>query len=197
MVNSTYPQLSLRDRASRAGVPLLALLLAIICGGQVGCVRRRMTIRTSPPGAQVFVDDQEIGTTPCSTSFVYYGTRKITVIKDGYQTETLYQKFSPPWYEIPPLDFVSENLTPQEVRDERALDIQLKPQELVPEDKLRERAENIRLGARTGQITPLGGPAQPPPSDRVQVQQSPPPNIGLPGQGLPFFQPQPYTPLLK
>ena len=32
----------------------------------------------------MFVDDQEIGTTPCSAAFVYYGTRKITVMKDGY-----------------------------------------------------------------------------------------------------------------
>ena len=33
-----------------------------------GCVRRRMTVRSNPPGAVVFVDDQEIGTTPASTA---------------------------------------------------------------------------------------------------------------------------------
>ena len=87
-----------------------ALGVAAICLSSTGCVRRRLTVRSFPPGAQVFVDDQEVGTTPVSTSFVYYGTRKVTLIKDGYRTETLFQKINPPWYQIPPLDFVSENL---------------------------------------------------------------------------------------
>ncbi len=106
---------------------LLLCALAAACLSS-GCVRRRLTVRTHPPGAQVFVDDQEIGTTPCSSSFVYYGTRKITLIKDGYRTETLYQKINPPWYQIPPLDFASENLLIREVRDERVVDVQLIPQ---------------------------------------------------------------------
>ena len=29
-----------------------------------GCVERRMTIRSNPPGALVYVDDYEIGITP-------------------------------------------------------------------------------------------------------------------------------------
>src|SRR2546423_9240961 len=93
--------------------PLGAMLcLAALCLVRTGCVRRRLTVRTNPPGAQVFVDDQEIGTTPCSASYVYYGTRKITLVKDGYRTETVYQKFYPPWYQLPPLDFATENLLP-------------------------------------------------------------------------------------
>jgi hypothetical protein len=68
----------------------LLLVCIAACCLSTGCVRRRLTVRTSPPGAQVFVDDQEIGTTPCSSSFVYYGPgRKVTLIKDGYRTETL------------------------------------------------------------------------------------------------------------
>ena len=77
-------------------LPRLLLAVALLLTlSSTGCVRRRLTVRTQPPGAQVFVDDQEIGTTPCSSSFVYYGTRKITLIKDGYRTETLYQKIHP------------------------------------------------------------------------------------------------------
>src|SRR5947209_930573 len=95
-----------RDKTCRSASPG-ALLACLIAASLVptGCVRRRMTVRTNPPGAQVFVDDQEIGTTPCSASYVYYGTRKITLMKDGYRTETVYQKFYPPWYQVPPLDF--------------------------------------------------------------------------------------------
>jgi hypothetical protein len=160
---------------------LLALVVATCLS--TGCVRRRLTVRTHPPGAQVFVDDQEIGTTPCSSSFVYYGTRKITLIKDGYRTETLYQKINPPWYQLPPLDFASENLLIREVRDERVVDVQLVPQEIVPQAKLLERANSLRSGAATGQIT------LPPGSD------APKPQISLPGEGLPGGQPIPRYPL--
>ena len=83
-------------------------------------------------GGAIVVDDQEIGTTPCSASFVYYGTRKVTVMKDGYRTETLYQRINPPWYETFPLDFLSENVVPTELRDERIVDVQLVPEDRTP-----------------------------------------------------------------
>ena len=148
-----------------------------------------MTVRTNPPGAQVFVDDQEIGITPCSASYVYYGTRKVTVMKDGYQTETRFQNFYPPWYEIPPLDFVTENLLPNEIRDERFVDVELVPDQLVPPQRLLERAQSLRDSARTGSVTPLVGQ---PTSTPVRP---PEPQRGLPGQGLPGGQPLPYEPL--
>jgi len=165
-------------------LPRLLLAIALFATlSSTGCVRRRLTVRTQPPGAQVFVDDQEIGTTPCSSSFVYYGTRKVTLIKDGYRTETLYQKLNPPWYQIPPLDFASENLLIREIRDERIVDVQMVPQEIVPQAKLLERASALRNGALTGQITLPPGAS------------SPPPNIGLPGDGLPGGEPIPRYPL--
>jgi hypothetical protein len=52
-----------------------------------GCVRKRMTFRTNPSGAMVYVDKQPIGLTPVSTNFTYYGTRNIEVVRDGYRTE--------------------------------------------------------------------------------------------------------------
>ncbi|MDX1943914.1 MAG: PEGA domain-containing protein [Pirellulaceae bacterium] len=172
-VNSCSPGLSRQ---------VLIALLAAACLASAGCVRRRMTVRSFPQGAQVFVDDQEIGTTPCSAAFVYYGTRKITLIKDGYRTETLYQAMNPPWYQIPPLDFVTENLLSREIRDERVVDVQLVPQEIVPQAKLLERAQSLRGGAVTGQIT------LPPGVDA-------PPILSRPGDGLPGGEPIPRYPL--
>src|SRR6187551_2154820 len=104
---------------SRPLQSVVVVLLILASLSASGCVRRRLTVRSFPPGAQVFVDDQEIGTTPCSASFVYYGTRKLTLIKDGYKTETVWQTFNAPWYQVPPLDFATENLLIYEIRDER------------------------------------------------------------------------------
>ena len=177
-----------RFLSQSGGVRSLLLILCLAaCLFSSGCVRRRLTVRTFPAGAQVFVDDQEIGVTPCSASFVYYGTRKITVMKDGYRTETLFQKLNPPWYQIPPLDFVTENVVAREIRDERIVDVQLVPEEIVPQQRLLDRAQSLREGAQTGAITPIAG--GPPPG------RDPPPHIGVPGEGLPNGQPLPYEPL--
>src|SRR5690349_11442482 len=108
---------------------LLAGMLLFCLLSQSGCVRRRMTVRSNPPGAKVYVDDQKIGTTPVSTYFTYYAGRKVTLVKDGYRTETVYQNINAPWYQYPGIDFVTENLYPWEIRDERVLEFQLVPEE--------------------------------------------------------------------
>lgn len=133
---------------------LLVSALAIVLG-LPGCVRRRMTIRSDPPGALVYVDEQEIGTTPVSTRFTYFAARKIQLVKDGYETLTVKQRFPPPWYEIPPLDFISENLWPHDLRNEHLVNVQLQPQQLIPSDKLLERAEALRGEAFHGHAAAL------------------------------------------
>ena len=114
-----------------------------------------MTIRSNPPGALVYVDDQEVGVTPASTPFVYYGTRKIQIFADGYEPLTVKQPFPAPWYQIPPLDFVLENVWPWEIRDERVVQFDLQPQQMVQNEKLIERAEMLRGNVQAGVVTPL------------------------------------------
>ena len=125
----------------------LTFFLLVVTCLLPGCVRRRLTVRSNPPGAMVYVDDHQIGMTPVSTDFTYYGTRKIKLIKDGFETLTTNQRIDAPWYQIPPIDFVSENLILREVRDEREFDFNLKPQRIVPTQELRQRAENLRAAA--------------------------------------------------
>jgi hypothetical protein len=126
-----------------------ALLGLVLCAGQSGCVERRMTVRTNPPGALLYVDDYQIGTTPCSTNFTYYGTRKIRLVKDGYETLTVMQSVPAPWYEYTPIDFVAENFVPGQIRDQRTLDFQMRPQVVVPSEQLIARAEGLRRGIHT------------------------------------------------
>lgn len=125
-----------------------------------GCVERRMTIRTNPPGALVYVDDYEVGITPVSTSFLYYGNRKIRLVKDGYETLTVLQAVPAPWYEIPGVDFVSENMVPGKLHDQRTFDFALRPQTVVPTDQLLGRAETLRRGVQTT-VPGVAGPAAP------------------------------------
>jgi len=149
----------------------------VLAIGTSGCVQRRLTVRTNPPGAQVYIDDYDIGTTPVSTSFIYYGTRKIRLVKDGYETLTIDQKISAPWYQYFPLDFVSENVWPGEIRDEKTLDFQLAPQRIVPTELLLERAENLRATSQPVGIAPPG---------TGEIFTAPPPGVA---PGTPLFVP--------
>lgn len=137
---------------------LVVLLVAASCICQVGCVRRRLTIRSRPAGARVYVDDHEIGTTPVSHKFTYYGGRKIRLVKDGYETLTTDRTIRMPWYQVPPLDFFSENVVPVDLHDQHTLDFTLQPQVVVPSGQLLGRAEELRRQARQGAAA---GPAVP------------------------------------
>ncbi|HEY2882777.1 MAG TPA: PEGA domain-containing protein [Pirellulales bacterium] len=167
-----------RHRYVRWFVPLA------VCAGMLisltGCVERRMTIRSNPPGATVYVDDYEIGTTPVSHDFTYYGTRKVRLVKDGYETLTVYQPMPTPWYDLPGVDFFTENLWPHKIRDDRAFEYQMIPSVNVPTEQLLGRAEQLRNASR---VQPAAGvqPLLPPPAGTV----APPPAtiIGQPPVG--------------
>lgn len=166
------------------------LFMAIVCLATVvtgaGCVQRRMTIRSNPPGALVYVDDYQIGTTPVSTDFVYYGTRKIRLVKDGYETLTVRQPFPIPWYEIFPLDFVSENLWPSEIRDERVVDLAMMPAAATPPEEVVARAEQSRLSAGSLPPPPLAAPLAIPSQQPMQLPAPQPlPLQNAPAQGIP------------
>ncbi len=185
--------------AIRRETRLARLAMAATIGlGLAGCVERRMLIRTNPPGAMAYVDDYPVGLTPTATSFTYYGTRRIRLVKDGYETETLLQPVSPPWYQIPPLDFFAENLVPGSIRDYHALDYQLKPQMLVPAEQVLGRAEQLRQQthasagtqpsalAPPGALAPTGAPGAYPPLGTPQ-----PSPLSGPGAATPAGEPGP------
>lgn len=130
---------------------ILALLPVVLSSS--GCVYRRLTIRSNPPGAIVEVNGQRIGTTPASMDFTYYGTYDIKMSKPGYQTLTVKQPVAPPWYQIPPLDAVSDNLIPVQVtnRHDFLWNLTPLPPEAFDDHRLRDRGQEYRTRARSGQ----------------------------------------------
>ncbi|MCC6508077.1 MAG: PEGA domain-containing protein [Pirellulaceae bacterium] len=156
---------------------LFASLLVLVAIS--GCVRRRLTVRTNPPGALIYVDRQLIGPSPASTSFIYWGTRHIEAVGDGYRTEKVLRTFYPKWYQIPPLDFFSETLWPWEIRDQRVVDITMLQEPNVPTEELIGRADEMRTQAASGIAVPLTrtqGPPDPP-VPQVLPPSNPPPYV--------------------
>ncbi|MEK6237513.1 MAG: PEGA domain-containing protein [Planctomycetales bacterium] len=139
---------------------LFAVLLVV---SLTGCVERRLMIRSQPPGALVYVGKQEVGLTPVGVNFTYYGPREVTLVKDGYETVTEIVEVPPPWYQVVPLDFVSDNLVPARIRDYRGLEYQLRPKFMVSTEQILRRGDELRNAGR------LGGPlhvVEPPPARR-------------------------------
>jgi hypothetical protein len=161
------------------------LALAALVTNLTGCVERRMTIRSNPPGALVYIDDYEIGTTPVSTDYIYYGTRKFRLVKEGYETLTVYQPMPSPWYEWLGIDFFSENVWPGKIRDERSYDFQMTPLVAVPAEQVLGRAEQLRAASRV--MPAAAPPVQQPPVVVAPAQSTaPPPGIfATPPVGLP------------
>ena len=178
---------SLRQTVARRRLALGAVVGMALVTTLAGCVQRRMTIRSNPPGALVYVDDYQIGTTPVSTDFVYYGTRKIRLIKDGYETLTVRQPFPMPWYQVFPLDFVTETIWPGEIRDERVVDLAMVPAGQVPAEAVVGRAELARRSAGSGPPVPVA------PVTVSPAVASPPASLP-PAVAPPLAPPQPLPP---
>ena len=66
------------------------------------------------------------------------------MIKPGYETLTVNQPIPTPWYQIPPIDFISENLVATKIRDNRTVTYDLAPQVIVPTQELVDRANQLR-----------------------------------------------------
>ncbi len=63
---------------------------------------------------------------------------------------TVQQPVPPPWYQIFPLEFVSDNLLPYRVTNRHEFTYQLQPMALIPDDDLLGRAANVRSQAEVG-----------------------------------------------
>ena len=69
---------------------------------------------------------------------------KGTVSYKRIETLDVLHTFNQPWYQVPPIDFVTENLISREFRDERIVDFHLQPQRIVPTEETVGRAEGLR-----------------------------------------------------
>lgn len=124
-----------------------------------GCVYRRMTVMSDPPGARLFLNNVEVGTTPCNVptnAFIDYGNYKFTLFKDGFEPLEVLQPVPPKWYEYPGIDAFAE-LGPWLVRDSRVFSYQLQPMREKSGDELKQQADEFRQ--RGSGVAPTNAPA--------------------------------------
>ncbi len=142
------------DRRQRQpSLPFITMTatLLVVCTS-FGCIERTISIITEPEGATVFLNDQEVGRSPVTVPFTWYGDYDITLRKAGYQTVKTNHRIKTPWYQWPFIDLFTECLIPFTVHDDHVLGpyelVQAEPME--PETLLQAAAEMRTRAHATG-----------------------------------------------
>jgi len=109
-----------------------------------GCVERKLTINTEPPGALIVLNDEEIGESPVTIGFNWYGDYCVRISKEGYQTLDTHQPLEGPWYDDFPFDFFAQIVNPRKIVDAYEWTFELSPMPPVSRDELIRAAEHFK-----------------------------------------------------
>lgn len=123
------------------------ILSVAICLSAVflcGCVERKLTINTVPSGAIVELNDEEIGTTPVTVAFNWYGDYRIRASMDGYETLETHRKLKAPARDRFPFDFFAEVLWPGKIVDEYSWTFNLKKYESPDRKELIKQSLRVK-----------------------------------------------------
>jgi len=107
--------------------PLVALLAAAVLSGG-GCVRRVVEITSEPSGALVWLNDREVGTTPCEVEILHYGEYDLRVIRDGWEPVSTGRTADAPAWDLPGPDLFAE-LLPVDLESRTTWHVVLHPED--------------------------------------------------------------------
>ena len=119
---------------------LYMTLFGLFC---CGCVERQLTITTTPPGARVWLNDEDIGESPVTASFQWYGDYNVRIEKPGYQTLQTHRLLEGPWYDGFPFDFLAQIVNPKRIVDSYEWSFELQPRQPIARDALIVQALNL------------------------------------------------------
>ncbi len=109
-----------------------------------GCVERKLTINTEPQGALVMLNDEEIGTSPVTVSFEWYGDYWVRISKQGYETLNTHRKLKGPWYDKFPFDFFAQIVNPNRIVDSYEWTFELSPKRQISPEELIQNAQEMK-----------------------------------------------------
>jgi hypothetical protein len=132
-----------------AGVTLgtaVLVLMAVLLSG-CGGVQRELTINTQPSEALVMLNDEEIGLSPVTVSFNWYGDYSVRITKPGFETLNTHRELKAPWYDGFPFDFIASFCWPVRTTDSYEWAFVLKPYEEPARDDLLQAAQELKARA--------------------------------------------------
>ena len=133
--------------AKRSSITLLVISVSVFLLVS-GCVERNLTINTEPQGALIILNDEEIGTSPVTVSFEWYGDYWVRIRKDGYESLNTHRELKGPWYDIFPFDFFAQIISPNRTVDSYEWTFPLKPKKQISPEELIQAAERLKKQLR-------------------------------------------------
>jgi len=116
----------------------------IACLSLCGCVERKLTINTEPQGALVVLNDEEIGQSPVTVSFEWYGDYCVRISKDGYETLNTHRQLKGPLHDAFPFDFFAQIVYPDRIVDSYEWMFELSPKRQISREELIKNAEELK-----------------------------------------------------
>ena len=92
----------------------------------------------------VALNDEEIGQTPVTVSFNWYGDYYVRLTKDGYETLNTHKMLKAPWYDHFPFDFVVGVLWPQRIVDSYEWTFELEEKKELTREELLQKAQELQ-----------------------------------------------------
>jgi hypothetical protein len=132
---------------------------ALAAAGVPGCVEQTMTIQSDPPNALIYLNDQELGRTPVTRDFKWYGDYDVQLRLEGYQSVKTHQSLVAPAWNWVPFDLLA-NLVPFTLKDHKSLVYTLKPLDPAREEPiaLLDRAETLKSQVESSVYTRVPTP---------------------------------------
>jgi len=109
-----------------------------------GCVERKLTINTEPQGAIVVLNDEEVGTSPVTVSFEWYGDYNVRITKEGFATLKTHRMLKGPLHDRFPFDFFAEIVNPKRIVDSYEWTFTLDPQTQPDREQLLKNAQELK-----------------------------------------------------
>lgn len=134
MRSSRYPGLACRHWG--------CITAFIACAALPGCVERTIHITSDPSGALVHLNDEEVGRTPLSVPFLFYGTYDVRLEHEGYKPLWTAKKTDTPWWEAPGPDLFAEMIPNLKAQQYWHFSLELMP--LLDDRDLVDRAWQLR-----------------------------------------------------
>ena len=129
-------------KKQNSSVVILVALVALTIFA--GCVERKLTINTRPQGAVVTLNDEEIGESPVTVNFNWYGDYYVRVSKEGYETLNTHRDLKGPWYDHFPFDFFAQIVNPNRIVDSYEWSFELSPGRQIGRDELIQNAKELK-----------------------------------------------------
>jgi hypothetical protein len=129
-------------------------LTALAAMGLAGCVERKLTIGSDPPGAILLLNDVEVGRTPVTVPFTWYGDYDVRLRYEKnvgtpekpkivrYYLHT-HRKTTTPWFETIGIDLFAD-LSPQTYVDHQVWAFAIPQVEEPSEKDLIQRARDMK-----------------------------------------------------